>query len=780
VKRKYNNVPLKAHKGEFNGVHTAVENTNFLDKWAIVLILFVTALLYFKAIFYDFVILDDDIYVVENHLIKNFSIQGIKTIFSVFWAGFYQPLILLVYMIQYALFGLDPMPYHLLNIILHLFNIYLVYRIAGQLSKKRLTAYIVAILFAIHPMRVESVVWVTELKDMLYTFFFLLAFLSYLRYLNTNYLKKHLLFVLLFFLLALLSKAAAVTLPVLLLATDLYLKRKMSRSVFFEKIPLFILSLVFGVLAVISQSEAGAVADNIDYYGYVNTFFLSVYALAFYLVKLIAPFSLSAMHYFPKLANELLPWYYYAALPFLLFVAWLVLRKHSLRRETLFGFSFFLIAISVMLQIIPVGMTVTMERFTYVPYIGLFYLTGQYLSHLHKRNAKLFAGIVFSIFVMMFIFLTWNRIPVWKNAETLISDVLLKYPDYEHSHYGAAIVRERNNDLQGALKHYNRSIEINNQFYDAFNDRGVLWFKLGNLKFALDDYNKALEINPEYVGSYINRGWIYYEYEEYGSAMNDYNKALSIESKSAQALFNRGVLKHILGMRREALLDVNKAIYYDSDNPGYYFIRAYMREVAGNIQGSIEDRKQGSKYGNEEHIVFEIRSVMKNKSGDLLGALDDLNNYIKLKSDNARAYNIRGNLFADLGKISEAIADYNTAIELDSVFADAYNNRSIWKTNNNDLHGAMHDINKAIALDSMNANYLCTRGFIKAYAKNYKEAIEDYNAALKFNHLFSKAFLYRGIAFLNINDLHNGCRDLQNGSNLGNVDARELLESYCR
>lgn len=186
---------------------------------------------------------------------------------------------------------------------------------------------------------------------MLYTLFYIGALLAYMDYLKSGHKWKFNGFCLALFILSLLSKSAAVTLPLALIAIYLYNGRKISVRTYLEKIPLLALSVLFGILAIISQKGAMKIMPH--NFSFMERIFLFSYSIVFYFLKLFTPFSLSVMHYYPNADVPYLPWYYYASVPLLLFLVWLIVKPSRLRRDKLLGTAFFLIAISVRLQIIP-------------------------------------------------------------------------------------------------------------------------------------------------------------------------------------------------------------------------------------------------------------------------------------------------------------------------------------------------------------------------------------------------------------------------------------------
>jgi len=206
----------------------------------------------------EFVNWDDIIYVMNNDLIRSFSFDNFWKIFSSFYMGNYHPLPLLSFAFDYSIFEMDPFGYHLHNLILHLVNVGLVYFFAWHiLNKQTIPSLVIALLFGIHPMHVESVAWISERKDLLYTTWYLLGLIAYVFYIKTSQ-RKYILWTLIAFLLSLLSKAQAVTFPLILLLLDYFYSRKFTRLVILEKAPFFALALVFGLIAIYAQKVEDA------------------------------------------------------------------------------------------------------------------------------------------------------------------------------------------------------------------------------------------------------------------------------------------------------------------------------------------------------------------------------------------------------------------------------------------------------------------------------------------------------------------------------------------
>ena len=240
--------------------------------------------------------LDDDKYVADNPDIKGVTLHNLSKIFSSSYVGNYQPFSMLTYMAEYSLFTLNPKPYHATNLLLHIVNGCLVVMLIYGLSGSYLTGLLVGLLFAVHPMRVESVAWIAERKDVLSALFYFVSLLFYLRYINKNKRKFYWLCAL-SFLFSLLSKPMAVSLPVVLLLIDYLNNRKLNKEAILNKIPFFALSAVFCVITLLTQL-AGSKSQYINF-SLFHQVFAPFYGIVFYLLKTAFPVSLCAFYPFP-------------------------------------------------------------------------------------------------------------------------------------------------------------------------------------------------------------------------------------------------------------------------------------------------------------------------------------------------------------------------------------------------------------------------------------------------------------------------------------------------
>lgn len=616
----------KANKNDapLNRPATPVIAPHNSNKWIIAVMAF-TALLYANALTNGFTNYDDDFYILKNPFLADHSFNGIKAVFSSFYVGNYHPLTTLTFLFEYTFFGLNPLPYHFTNVLLHVLNTWLVFRVVLQLSGKQVTALVAAVLFAAHPLHVESVAWVSERKDVLYTFFYLLSIHWYLLYTQADYKPRRYIIALLLFLASLLSKSAAVTLPVLLLAIDIYKGRKIAGKAIIDKIPFFILSLTFGIIAIMSQKAGGAIRDLSAIHSFTERIFIFTYGLSSYLVWLVLPVRLSAMHFLHNMHGGALPWEYYASLPFLLLVGWCILRPSRYRKELVFGAAFFIITISVMLQIIAVGGAVTAERYTYVPYIGFFYVAGQWIAEHINTNRRSLLLIAGSTLLLIFSAITWNRIGVWKSGDTLFTDAIQKDPEAYFGYWMRGNLESGEARYEEALADYNNAIKFNPDFEDLYYDRGHAYFETGQPAQAIKDYTMAITLKPDMAQAYNDRGWAGFKTGDTSNAITDIDRAISLDPALADAYNNRGAIHYSSGNFDKALPDFDKAIELRPAFNLAYFNRAVLRANKRDFQGALADFDALLAIKPDDYNALYSRGLVKYNLKDNTGACADWN-----------------------------------------------------------------------------------------------------------------------------------------------------------
>jgi tetratricopeptide (TPR) repeat protein len=524
------------------------------------IILLATIISYLPVFHNGFINLDDDKYIQNNLLIRSINI---KEIFSHFFEGNYHPLTLFVYSIEFQFWGLNANGYHAINLLLHLFNAVLVFYIILLLTDKKEIAFVASLLFGIHPLHVETVAWASELKDLLYTFFFLSSYLNYLRFRKEKK-SKYYSYSILLFIFSLLSKAMAVPLPLVLLLTDYFQGRKLDAKAWIEKLPYFILAIITGALAIVAQKSSGAI-QHLDYYSLPQRMLFACYGFITYLVKLIIPYSLCAYYPYPVKSGAGIPAIYYLY-PFIV-LALISFVIYSLRRskKIFFATGFFSITVFIVLQLLPVGNTIMADRYSYIPSIGIFYLAGElfYSIWSKKKSAgslKIAAPIVLSVIGLFYMIAANNRCHVWENSLVFWNDVIEKYKTVPVAYNNRGMALEAVNKTEEALPDYSSAIELQPDFAMPYNNRGNLLMNRQQNDLALIDYTKAIELDPHLAEPRNGKGVLLLREKKFEEAIELFRKAIELRPNYPEVYYNLAICEFNVQKKDDACRDLQKAI----------------------------------------------------------------------------------------------------------------------------------------------------------------------------------------------------------------------------
>src|SRR5215204_3806670 len=560
-------------------IHTKIAKPTAatIPNWHIPLILILTFIVYIPALSAGFVNWDDPDYVGGNsYLIRDLS--RLPELFTTPVQGNYHPLTMFSLALNFAISGDNEWSYHLFNLLFHLVNCYLVYRLAFLLSKNNsLIALVTSLLFAIHPLHVESVAWISERKDVLYALFFIAGHITYTKYIDTSSKKQYWL-TLLFVILSLMSKPAAVIFPVSLFCIDILRRRQFSFKLIIEKIPFFIPAITMGLLTINAQKTVGATGE--EYFGLAKNILFGFYGIMMYFVKMIIPFKLSAFYPFPPL-NEKLSAVYYLAPLFSLLLAAVTYFTWKKYRFVAFGISFYIANLLLVLQVFSVGSAVIAERYTYVPYIGLFFIAGCLLD----RFAKGYLWKAYAVLVpvtIIFSVLSFLQTRTWKSGETLWDNVIKNQPCSRAYSARATLFRRDANILRNEAdqdKNAKREQQANLKYAEANK----------NYQKAIDYYTEAVKLNAIDHESYNNRANIYMDQNKFGNAIVDYRQALGVKPKYYVALDNMGALYARRGIYDSALYYFTKVLEQKPDYKPTYSNRAITFMSLKRYEEAIKD-----------------------------------------------------------------------------------------------------------------------------------------------------------------------------------------------
>ena len=598
---KNKNTGKKPSKSGVKQKKYAIQRLDSQDWKYLIGILALTFVAFIPALTNDFVNWDDDYNLGNNNNTALLTWDNIVNIFKEPVIGNYNPLPILTFAIERSIFGLDPTIYHVNNVLLHLVCVFFIYRIFRSLNLTTLAAAAGSLLFGIHPMRVESVAWVTERKDVLFGAFFLSALWLYIHYVKSGYAKKYFYAALGLFFFSLLAKIQAVSLPLTMLLVDYYFRRPLNFKLVLEKWAFFTLSLLIGLVGIYFLKDQGSINDATTYTLF-QRLMIGGYSLGVYLIKFIFPYEMSPLYPYPAI----LPWQVYLgpiAVVAILGFSYIAYKKDW--RPYLFGSLFFLFNIMFVLQVVGAGQGFLADRFTYIPYIGLMFMMvygGQSLMKDNQRSGKLaiygFGGLMVLFFVM-----TWQQNKVWTDSDTLWTHVL-KHEDKTSLPYrNRANYRRDQGRTEEALADYNSAITLKP---DAalYNSRAKLYFNLKQYQQSLDDYNRAIAMDSTEGEFYINRGAVFALSNDLPRALEDFNKGLKLDPDHANGYKNRSLIYQSFGQWANAESDISAYLKMHPEDADLWYERGRIRNVLNKPKEGLPDLDRAIQLNNKQGLYY--------------------------------------------------------------------------------------------------------------------------------------------------------------------------------
>lgn len=598
-------VPQSAVNQPINAKIPEPKTTPSYGKWLAIGALIISLFVAFSGGFDNqFVDWDDHVYIENDYLVTEPK-GHFGEAFKSHVALNYHPLTIVSMMINSSISGADnPKAFIVTNFIIHLLNTLMVFWLLMLLTKRRLMAsFFAALLFAIHPMRVESVTWISERKDVLYGFFFIAGCISYIYYLDTEKKNKYLIISLVLFVLSCLSKAQAVVLPIVFFLFDYWRDRKIDTKVILEKVPFLVFSLLFGLIATNIQSggdfhgmihiigeqrsalslKVFTMMDRIQYAGY---------GFVMYFYHLFVPINLCTFYpYEPDGANKL----YSTGIVFSLVIIGLTIFSARKSKLFLFGIGFFAVTVALVLQFISVGAAIMADRYTYIPYIGLFFVLAVLLDQLAEKNQSLKQVVWVGAFAFagFCLFQTRKQVETWQNTGTLFGQIIKLFPnDYRAYYTYGKYVGEKEGKLEESIEANKKAIEL------GYKDDAGPWENLGTAYGIKGDTQKALEYFSEAIKrgastgeTYMNRGMAYFNLNQPAKAIPDFEKSLTM--KNDKIIMSRGLLATSYlasGNAIKALENFNQVIDKDgSQDPVHFYNRGLTKQTLGDRAGAIAD-----------------------------------------------------------------------------------------------------------------------------------------------------------------------------------------------
>jgi protein O-mannosyl-transferase len=550
---------------------------------------------FLPALSNQFVNWDDYETLLDNSRYRGLAWSHLRWMFTTFYMGHYQPLSWLSFALDYLVWGTDPVGYHLTNLILHALNAALFFFLARLLLVRALAipdrnrqfaitlgAALAALLFSLHPLRVESVVWATERRDVLSGLFYFAALYCYVSADRSDQSRRRLLGVsVLLYALSLFAKGTAMTLPAVLLLLDVYPLERLPgapsgwfrpkyRAVLWEKLPYIVLAAVFAALAITAQQNTGALRP-------VQQYFLSYrlgqafYGFCFYLWRSLVPLHLSPLYELPFDFDAWLPLFYLCGFAVLA----ITVALYCLRRRwpaLLASWLYYLVLLVPVAGLAQSGPQLVADRYSYLSCLSWALLAGGGLSRF-----LMFAGgaagrsklvVVSSSAVLMTLaVMSWQQSKVWRDTTTLWRRVIAVAPDSSIAYYNLARTYEDQGDFAQSLQYYRRALENNPLNADAQYNLARLLAKQGMVSEAIAGYRRALQIRPNDADAHNNLGLLLGRQGDFEAAIAAFRLAIRIDPQYGKAYFNLGRLLAQRGEPEQALSNYRRALDVEPNQP---------------------------------------------------------------------------------------------------------------------------------------------------------------------------------------------------------------------
>jgi len=606
----------------------------------------ITLAVFLQVSQHDFICLDDPVYVTSNNDIQSgITPKGVLWAFYTDHAKLWHPLTWISLMLDHQLYGLNTGGYHVTNLILHILSTLLLFELLKRMTGAVWRSAFVAALFAIHPLHVETVSWVTKRKDVLSGFFWMLTLFLYVYYTEKPAIQRYLL-VLLCYACAVMSKPMVVTLPVIMILLDYWplsrlrigIKNKKGSLILWqlkEKTPFFILSMV----SVFSVFYIHRVRGNPLEVGppFASRLANAFFSFMAYLHKTFWPRDLS---FFYPFSDQIPLWQVLGSAGMIVVISFAILMAMKRLPFLFVGWAWYAITIAPVIGIIFNSDRTMSDNYTYLPSIGIFILTAWSVPLLFPRQGwrQKILATAGMLLIAVLALMAWKQCGYWKDNATI-------------------------------SRH---SLEIEKNNYMAHNVLGSALLTEGKPEEAISQYNESIRLKPGYAHTYVGRGRVYEKLGQYQRALNDFNHAISLAPYSSDAFNSRGLVYVKLGRHQQALHDFNQAISLNPSESDAYLNRAMVYEKLGQYQKSIHDY---NRINPGDADAFNNRGTVFYKLGRYQQAINDYSHAIRLQPEHADGYNNRGLAYGRTGRYQQAIDDFNKAIRLKPNFADAYNNR---------------------------------------------------------------------------------------------------------
>ena len=572
---------MTTHKKNFKEIfYNSVFQTNFLILFFLILSIF---LVYFQVLKYGFVY--DDF----EYIVKNGNIQRGLNLKSIRWAFFsielfnWHPLTWISHIIDVSCYGLNAGGHHFTNLIIHTLNSIIFYFIVFRISKNNfLISSFACFLFALHPLHIESVAWISERKDVLSTFFGFSSIYIYLEYIKHKQKSLYFSFVLAF-VLSLMSKAMFVTLPFLLLLFDFLLNRFKERKVvklILEKVPLFVVSFFSSIIIFFTQSKGGAVR-TFEEYPFLNRLTNAFYSYFKYLYKTFYPKNLAVPYIYDSSLSYFL---FFLCLLSIILITYIFFKLRKKKPYLIFGWLWYLGTLVPVIGIVQIGSQPIADRYTYLPLCGIFILLAFFFYDLFKRRKSFY--LFFSIpIILILTILSFFQVQYWKNPVTLFNHTIKVTEKAgkinSTAHNNLAVIYFDKGQFKESINHSLIVLEKAPNDLFSLNNVGIAYTQIGKFKEAQKYFIRSLKIKYNDANTHNSFANLLFQSKNFEAAIFHFKEAFKLDPSNASFCSNIGGVYANMGNFEEALKYFKRAFEIEPHNPNiksnYFRVLEYLK-----------------------------------------------------------------------------------------------------------------------------------------------------------------------------------------------------------
>jgi len=610
----------------------------------------VTSVAFFPALRNDFVNFDDNTYVYENPKVgAGLTRSGVKWAFTNFHSSNWHPLTWLSHMLDCQLYRLNAGGHHFTSVLLHAVVAILLFIVLLEMTGAIWRAAFVAAVFAIHPLRVESVAWISERKDILCGLFFMLTLAAYVHHARAPSVRRYLVVVLLYAL-GLMCKPMLVSLPLVLLLIDYWPLRRFTgpssaRRLWIEKLPLIGLAAMSCLVTFFAQRLTAVSINHIPLAWRVGN---AAVACMIYIVQMVWPIDLAPFYPHPAdqqlapgVTHQLPAWQIVLAIVAIIGISIAAVLWRRERPYVFTGWFWYLVMLGPVIGIVQVGLQAHADRYTYLPQIGLYILVSWSVAHMiaWRRAGRLISTAAAAILLMSLASLTRAQVRYWHDSETLWKHSLVVTEDNDFPHFGLGGVYFARGELDKAIAEFRLALGLRPNSPYAHNDIGLVLTKMGQLDEAVDHFNAAIHILPILPTAHCNLGDALMKKGQTSDAIREFEHELALQPDYAPARCNLATALLNQGQLNHAIAQYERTIELRPDYAEAYYNLGNCYLQQGNPEKAIEQYEQALKLSPRLVEARNNLATILCQKGEIDRAISELEEAIRIQPDNIDALN---------------------------------------------------------------------------------------------------------------------------------------------